>query len=221
MKITASFFGPDPTQQIERQTRAFAQAVSAAMAGAAEGVKTDLRRQLTAGGSKRMQRLSGAIRVDVFPRPPRYSPRAAATVYAKGADAERYFAAFSTGPYITASRGRALAIPLHNFRGVDGRLLGPRSSFFANRLKFIPSKNRGGVNVGILAIPATGTASQRRRQRNTAGRRAIAKSIDADLVPVFVLVHAVRLPKLLSPAETVEKWGRQIPGLIQQALRLE
>lgn len=221
MKLSFSFGGLDPAQQIERQTRAFAQAVTAAMAGAAEGVKTDLRRQLVAGGSRRMQRLSTAIRVEVFPRPPRYSPKAAATVYAKGADAERYFAAFTTGAYITARRGSALAIPLHNFRGVDGRLLGPRSSFFSGRLKFIPAKQRGGTDVGVLAIPATGTASQRRRQRNTAGRRAISKTIDGDLVPVFILVRAVRLPKLLSPAETVEKWGRQIPGLIQQALRVE
>lgn len=219
MKVSFSFFGPSLPDQVDAEARRFAKAITAAFAGAAEGVKTDLRRQLVAGGSKRMQRLSTAIRVEVFPRPPRYSPRAAALVYAKGADAERYFAAFTTGPYITAHRGSALAIPLHNFRGIDGRLLGPRSSFFANRIQFIPAKARGGTNVGVLAIPATGTASQRRRQRNTAARRAISRTLaDDNLVPVFVLVRAVRLPKLLTPEETVNRWGKQIPDLIRQAL---
>lgn len=219
MRVSFNFSGPSLPAQIDAEIRRHSKAITAAFAGAAEGVKVDLRRQLTAGGSKRMQRLSTAIRVEVFPRPPRHSPRAAALVYAKGKDAERYFAAFTAGPYITASRGRALAIPLHNFRGIDGRLLGPRSSFFANRIKFIPARHRGGTDVGVLAIPATGTASQKRRQRNTAGRRAISRTLaDADLVPVFVLVRAVRLPKLLTPEETVNRWGQKIPDLIRQAL---
>ncbi len=218
MKIAATVEGGSPKQWFDLTGRALAKAITAGVTGATEGIKQDLRRQLTAAGSKGMARLQGAIRSEVFPKPPRYSPAAAGRVAAHGAEAEKYFTAFSEGPVITP-RGKALAVPLHNFRGHDGSLLGPKSAFFAGRIRYIPARARSGTNVGVLAVPATGTASQKRRQRNTAGRKAISRTLaDEGLVPVFVLVRTVKLPKLLSPEQTAAVWHDRLPGLIQTAI---
>lgn len=219
--ITIKASGEGPVAWTERIGRGFARAVSVAVAGATEGAKLELRKQLDTRGG-RMNRLKGAIRSDVFPRAPRYSPNAVGSIYAAGDAADRMFTAFSTGPVITPTKGKALAIPLHNYRDVRGALLGPTSSFFAKRLEFIPQRNLrvGGSKVlGLFAMKAAGRPSQIRRQRNTPRRKALSSRIDGGLVPVFLLISAVKLPKLLSPEQVVAKWAARIPDLIAAATK--
>lgn len=221
IRIKLSLTGQGPVARTERAGRAWAKATTVAIAGATEGAKLALRKQLDARGG-RMKRLRGAIRGDVHPRPPRYSPDAAGTIYAAGDAAERMFSAFSAGPVVTPRKGKALAIPLHNYRDIRGTLLGPRSSFFAGRLEYIPRRHldtHGPAVIGIFAMRASGRPSQIRRQRNTPGRKGLSDQIDAGLVPVFVLVSSARLPKLLSPETIIAEWTGRIPDMIQAALR--
>jgi len=217
MKLRFALSGTPPSQQLDRMGRNLAKAVTIAVTAAAEGTKIDLRKQLIAGGSQKMAKLSGAIRSKVFPNPPRYSPQAAAEVYAQGKEAERYFSAFSKGPLILPNKTNALAIPLHNYRDLNGRLLGPQSSFFAGRLTFIPIKKRGSVR-GVLAMKGAGRASQIRRQRNAKTRRPFRDLAGETEVVVFLLVSSARLPRLLTPEATARKWAAEIPALIERAL---
>lgn len=219
IRITTS--GETLPIQAERAGRTLARAITAAVVGATEGAKLELRRQLETRGD-RLGRLRGAIRGTVYPRPPRYSPSAVGMIHASGEDTERMFVAFSTGPVIVPKRGKALAIPLHNYRDINGRLLGPRSSFFANRLTYISRsklKVHGTKVVGLMAMRVGGRASSIRRQRNAPRRRGLSRQIEADLVPVFLLVDRAHMPKLLTPDAVVGKWAGMIPQLIEQNLR--
>jgi len=223
--------GTKMRQYLESESRNVARAVTIGITAAAEGAKLELRRSVSsyAGsfGKGRMGRVANAIRAETYPRPPKYSPAAAAHVFAQGEQAERIFVAFSTGPYITPKAGRptftgkgrpALAIPLHQFRDINGDLLGPRSSYWGGRLVFIPARDRSGSGVGVLALPAGGRKSQIRRQRNTVNRRSLSRQIDQKMVPMFALVRAVRHPKLMDPQAVGAKWAAAAPGLVQQAL---
>lgn len=215
MRIRATMMG-----SLEEQAKAgrdtLAKAVSIAIAGATEGAKLELRRQLPGG---KFDRFRNAIQSRVYPKLPHFSMTAAGTVFAAGAAADRAFSAFSTGAVVTPKGARALAIPLHNYRGIDKRLLGPKSSYFAGRLHFIPSARRSrGLTVGILATRAAGRPSEIRKQLRTKGRARVAEHLVGDWIPQFVLVRSVRLPKLLSPEAAIAKWTAQIPALIEAAL---
>lgn len=219
MRIKMTVRGERLSVQFETAGRTLAKTTAAAVAAATEGAKLELRKQLSSRGG-RMERLKNAIRSEVFPKPPRYSSKAAGLIYAAGDQADRMFIAFSTGPLITP-QGKALAIPLHNYRGVDRRLLGPESSFFRGRLVFIPRRRGAAGNyVGIYAMRGSSRAGTLRKQRNSARRKGLSAQIDGDLVPVFVLLRAVQMPKLLHPDAVIEKWTGRIPDLIAEAARM-
>jgi hypothetical protein len=218
ISIRMALIGDPVSRQIKDTQDALAKAVSAAVAGATEGVKLELRRQLD-NSNGRFNRFRNAIQSSVYPRAPRASMRAAGTVYAAGEAADRAFAAFSTGAVVLPKGGKALAIPLHGYRGADGRLLPPTSSFFAGRLHFIPVQS-GAKIVGIYATPATGRAGAVRKQRGTVRRRFASSKIEERWVPQFLLVRHAKLPKLLSPEAAMEKWAGQVPALIDGAMAL-
>lgn len=223
MRISFSTSGMSLRAQADGMGRDLARAVTAAVAAATEGAKEEMRRQLAgyvgAFGKGRMGRVQNAIRAAIFPAPPKYSMRAAGRVFARGEQAERIFTAFAVGPVITPTRARALAIPLHQHRDVNGALVGPRSSYWGDRLRFIPAHDRRGLTVGVLAVPAQRTRRGRvRKVRNTVNRARIARHLDGDMIPQFVLVRSVRHPKLLSPEATMAKWAAEVPRLIGQAL---
>lgn len=217
IKVSATISGTSLANQVKATGDRMAKAVSVAVAGATEGVKLEMRAQL--GSSGRFDRFRNAIQSRVFPKAPRFSMRAAGTVFAAGDSADRAFSAFSTGAVVVARRARALAIPLHGYRGADGKLLGPRSSFFAGRLTFIPSRSRSrALTVGVLATKAAGRPGEIRKQLSTRGRARIASHLVGAWIPQFVLVKSARLPKLLSPDDAMDKWTGEIPNLIDSAL---
>lgn len=200
--------------------------VTVAVAAAAEGVKLDLRQQLARGA--RMDKFRKAIQSRTWPKPPRYSADAAGTVFAAGEAADKAFSAFAAGAIVLPNKAKALAIPLHGFRGVDGRLLGPTSSYFGGvfnpksnpggRLHYIPARHRAASTVGILATRAAGRPGEIRKQLATKGRARIADGLVGAWIPQFILVRAARLPKLLTLEETAQKWADQLPSLIGDAL---
>lgn len=217
LTIRASLSGTPISAQSDAARDTLAKAVTAAVTAAGVGAKLDLRAQLKAA-SPRFGRLSGAIRGETYPKPPKFSMGAATTIYAHGRSAERMFEAFSSGAEISVRNRRALAIPLHNYRGIDGKLLGPKSSFFAGRLFFVPSRERGGQEIGMLATKAPTRASARRKLLRTKGRQRAAEKLGEDLIPQFLLVKRVKLPRVLTPEAIIGKWADQVPALTEQAL---
>lgn len=207
--------------QLDRMGRNLARAITIAVDGAANGLKEDLRRQLRSAGNFR--RFAFAIRTSTYPNPRRsYSPDAVGTVWAAGktiradglATVGEIFDAFSNGVVVGPKNAKSLAIPLHEFRGANGRRLGPNSSFFRGRLFYVPSKSNNKV-IGILA-----TKSERnvRRSKLNNMRTSIGKSVGKDLVAQFLLVKSARIPKLMTPDTLAERWANQIPSLIESAL---
>jgi hypothetical protein len=216
-----TLIGDDFKVQADAMGRDLAKAVTIAVGAAAEGLKLDLRKQLTARGG--FGRFANAIRSSQFPKRGRYSPKAAGTVWAAGkesrgadnhATVSEIFDAFAVGATVTPTGGRYLAIPLHNFRGADRRRVGPESSFFKDRLFFVPSDSGKGT-VGILA---TRKEEGLRRTAKNSARSTIGQRVGRDLVPQFILVSSVRMPKLLTPEALAEKWAGNIPDLIEQSL---
>lgn len=223
MRIRMSTSGPTLRVQADGMRNGLSKAVAIAIAGAAEGAKEEMRRDLAAYrgafGRGRMGRVVNAIQAKIFPKPPRHSLSAAAIIYARGEQAQRIMTAFAEGPTIRAKSGGALAIPLHQHRGVDGQLIGPRSSYWGKSLTFIPSGERGGVVLGILAQERRGgRPSERRRERNSTNRKRFSDRLDFFQVPQFILVKAVKHPRVLNPTATTARWAARVPGLVQQAL---
>lgn len=213
--------GDSPSRQFGDYTRRLAKATTAAVAGATEGLKIDLRKQLWSHGG--FGRFPNAIRSKVFPGRGRYSRRAAGSITAGGktvrndgyATVEAILGAFTVGAVIKPKNGRALAIPLHKFRDFNGRLIGPESPFFKGRLFFIPTKGRlkDSTRIGILAVSATEKLRASKRQR------AFGRSVTNNkMIPQFVVVRATKLPKLLTPDALLDRWGAKLAGLIDQAL---
>lgn len=192
--------------------RKLAIAVTAGVTGAAEGMQTEFRQSLMALGP-RWAKLGRAMKTSVYPRG-RPSLGAAALIYARGESARTMLRAHEDGVTIQARGGKALAIPVHNYRGPDRKLLGPRSSFFARRLRYIPARDRSGLAVGVLAVPATGTAAQQRRQRTAKVRRGLSPRIPEKMVAMFILVRLVRLPKRIEGKRIAAKWAADVPALI-------
>ena len=215
MQAAISRSGPSFAEAFQGLGDIMGQAVTAGIAGAVEGAKQDLRRQFQAGTIA--GRAANAIRSAVYPKSPQFSPSAAGTVFAAGDSADRFFGAFASGVTVVPHKGRALAIPLHNFRGFDRKLIGPNSSFWGGKLVFIPSKHRGQGTIGILASKADQFSSGPRWSRGSRRRRAASKGVEANLIPQFILVAVARLPKLLSPEETMANWHNRLGDLVAQA----
>lgn len=220
--IRMSLSGTSLADQAALMQTLLGQATSAAMAGAVEGAKQDLRRQMSNSGYQ-FGRAVNALRGEVYPKAPRWSHDPAGTVYAAGDSADRFLSAFATGAVITPNKKRALAVPLHDFRGWDRRLIGPKSSFWGGKLIFLPSRNLA-TSIGILASERDKFATGRRFSNNTPLRRYHAAGLsDADrnrLIPQFVLLAWVQAPNLLTPDETLNAWSDRLPDLIADALSI-
>jgi Family of unknown function (DUF6441) len=108
--------------------------VTAGTEAAGQGLKTDLRRQVTSAGLG--QRLANSWRDKHYPN---QKLDAASVVYTK---APQIIRAFDEGAVIRSRRGRFLAIPTENAprKGTDGRRISP-STFPEHRfgpLRFVP-----------------------------------------------------------------------------------
>ena len=214
--IRMSLSGPALFDQVNAVGPTLSKAVTAAMAGATRGATVALRQQLT-GSGYHFGRAVNAIRGNVWPRPPGHSIGAAGTVFAAGDSADRFLSAFAEGVTITPRGQRAMAIPLHDFRGFDRRLIGPKSSYWGGKLIFIPVKDPERGEIGILASKPDRFSTGRRWSKNTPLRAPFAKAA-GDLIPQFVLVTVVRLPKILSPEDVMAEWAGKLPDLAAQAV---
>jgi len=189
------------------EVKAAEDAVTAAMRQAADGLKADLRRQVTEAGMG--QRLANTWRAELYPKG-RKSIKAAGFVFTK---APTIIRAFDTGAVIKSKHGFWLAIPTPAAgTGARGKRMTPGlwEQMHGARLRFIyrrgaPSllvaedmRARNGKRGGF----AHGSASALRTGRGLA------------TVVMFILVPQVNLKKRLDVDAAAERWASALPELI-------
>ena len=182
-------------------------AVTGGVSEAAEGLKAELRQQITAAGLG--TRLANTWRSQVYPKGAT-SLRAAGLVYSNAPDV---VGAFEEGAVIRSTNGFWLAIPTPAAgTGARGKRMNPAlwEQMHGVPLRFIfrrtgPSllvadnmRERQGKRGGF----AKGSAAALRSGRGLAS------------VVMFLLVPQVTLKKRLDIAAAAEKWADAVPGLV-------
>lgn len=227
---------PDLSGWVKDVRRIGQKAVRVAVDAAGIGMKTELRQQIDAAGYK--AKLGNMFTNKTHPAAGVGSFRAAASIFPRGEAAEKYLLAFAEGVTITAHGGRWLCIPTdHNPRrsmkegpvvkAADLMRVTATKGHWQGALAWIaPSRHHPGTLIwwGRVATTAgvQGKKSGKwkfRQVRTIAGRKLRAKiDKDAGAVPLFVLVRAVKLKKILDDERTARRWADAIPDLIERAL---
>jgi hypothetical protein len=188
MKLTLDV-RPDLAALMSAEIAASERAVTAAVREAGAGMKLGWRGQIIGAGLG--ARLANTIRSEVFPKAGA-SLNAAAVVWSK---APVIIGAHDAGPLIRAKNGLWLAIPTPAAgKALGGRRITPmaweRKTGF--RLRFVHRPS----GASLLVAPAGSQAAS------------------PVLVPIFLLVPQVKLPKRLDLARDAERAHDAVPGLI-------
>lgn len=206
MRIMAKIEGVDPPAWLRGRSRLAAQAITAGVHAAMTGAHHDIRAMIAAAGMGR--RLGNAVRLHLYPKPPAYSPRAAADIVANR-NAADIIEAFEEGVSI---QGKPyLAIPTKDIpRGRYGVKLTPREveMHFLQKLEY---RVLGGKPCLVLPQARLG-----RRGARAASMRQVARG-QGMVVVAFWLVRSVNLRKRLSAKPIVAGWVRRLPGIIDRA----
>ena len=198
----------DIQAQLHREYLAGERAVTAVMDRAGRSVKRAWRGKITGAGLGR--RLANTIRARRYPEGT-VSMDAAALIWSK---APEIVGAFERGALIRSKDGFWLAIPIDR---VARRMRGPRNARITphlweertgKRLRFVYRKGR------FPLLVDDGTARGRRTSDPLgfkASRRRFRKNV---VIPIFVLVPQVRLPKRLDLAREAERVASKVPAMI-------
>lgn len=201
MKIDVGIAG-DVAALMRAEVAAGQRAVSTTMHQVGGGLKEDWRGQITGAGLGR--RLGNTIRLAVYPKG-RDSLDAAALVWSK---APVIIGAHETGPLIRARHGFWLAIPTPAAgKAARGQRVTPAGweKKTGVKLRFV-FRRRG---PSLLVADAV--------RLNTRGMAAVSKSKTGRgqvTVPIFLMVHQVKLPKRLDLARDAERALAAVPGRI-------
>lgn len=211
MRITAAIVG-DLNAYMAQEVAAAEAAVTGAMQEASEGLKTQLRGQVT--GSGLGSRLANSWRGQVYPRQQK-SIDAAALVWTK---APTLVDAFDKGAVIRSADGFFLPIPTPAAGPVRGAGFQKRLTPGAwerrtgMRLRFV--YRRGGPS---LLVADNARLSKKGHARANTGRRngaTFTRLSGRATAVIFLLVPQVRLRKRLDVKKAGEAWQSRLPGLI-------
>ena len=186
MKLTLDI-RPDLVAMMAAEIAAGERAVTATVRETGAGLKLGWRGQIALAGLG--ARLANSIRSEVFPKAGA-SLNAAVVVWSK---ALVIIGAHDAGPLIRSKSGLWLAIPTPAAgKALDGRRITPAEweRKTGLRLRFI-YRSRG---ASLLVSPA----------------RSLGQ-----VVPIFLLVPQVKLPKRLDLARDAERAHERVPGLIE------
>ena len=200
MKLIAALAG-NLDQMLADEVRIAEQAVTHSIREATDGLKTELRSQITGAGLG--TRLGNSIRLATYPKGGE-SLNAAALVWS---NAPVIVGAHDTGPLIRSKNGFWLAIPLpaagKSLRG--GRITpGEWERRRGLRLRFV--YRRTGPSL-LVAEGRLNTKGQAVVSRSKTGRGKVT-------APIFLLVPQVKLPKRLDLARDADRAHDSVPGLI-------
>ncbi|KQP02658.1 DUF6441 family protein [Methylobacterium sp. Leaf93] len=208
---------PDIRQALSGAEVQIAKSVTTAMKQVTEGLKQDLRDDVTSSGLG--QRLANTWRGQTFPKAGE-SVDAAAYV---STNAPKLIDAFDRGVTIVASGRKYLAIPTpeagvrqiskRRTKGSTDNTLSPASweRETGVKLRFIPTRT-GGVLVA--------DAFYRRQARRYQGRKSFRPIRETgpdkgrQFVVIFVLVKQVKLRKRFDIDATAKRWADRIPSAI-------
>jgi hypothetical protein len=185
-------------------------AVTAGIREATDGLKTELRRQITSAGLG--SRLANTWRGDVYPKG-QPSIGAAGYVWSK---APRLVRLYAEGAVIRSKQGLFLAIPTPAAGkfGDNRQKITPGAweRIHGMRLRFV--YRRGSPS---LLVADNARLSKRGRAAANIGRRqggAFTRLSGRTTVPLFILVPQVTVRKRLDVDGAAHKWIRMLPQLV-------
>jgi hypothetical protein len=208
MRMTAALSG-DLRRLLAEEVRSAESAVTAGVRRAGEGLKGELRQQVTGAGLG--GRLANAWRDRHYPNG---KVDAASLVWTK---APQIIRAFAEGVTIRSRRGRWLAIPTENAprRGTDGKRISP-STFPEHRLGRLRLVARPG-KVPLLVVDGLRQSTGRRGGFRRASARALRSGQGVVTVVMFVLVPQVTLRRRLDVQGAARRWHAHLPRLVIEA----
>ncbi len=182
-------------------------AVSRGVKQATDGLKEDLRQQVTGAGLG--NRLAKSWRGEIYPKGG-MSVNAAGFVYNK---APEIIGAFATGVTIKNKRGRFLAIPTKYVIRREGRRVTPVDFEEAGiPLRYVPPQ--GKRKIGLLVVD--NFRITKKGKARAASARGIKTGRVATVV-MFLLIPQVTLKKRFDIDSVAKKWIDQLPELVVAA----
>jgi len=209
MRLQAAIQG-DLKALLKAELGAAERAVSAGIREATDGLKTELRSQITGAGLG--TRLANTWRGEVYPKG-QPSIGTAGYVWSK---APRLVGLYAEGAVIRSKQGLFLAIPTPAAgRFGDGRRKitpGTWERIHGLRLRFV--YRRGGPSLLVadnVRLTKRGRAAANISRRQGA---AFSRLSGRTTVPVFILVPQVTVRKRLDVDGAAQKWVRALPHLV-------
>ncbi|CDK97888.1 protein of unknown function [Magnetospirillum gryphiswaldense MSR-1 v2] len=211
MKLAAAITG-DLRKIMAEEVKAAEDAVTAGTRQAADGLKADLRRQITEAGMG--QRLANTWRAELYPKG-RKSIKAAGFVFTK---APTIIRAFDQGAVIKSKHGFWLAIPTPAAgTGARGKRMTPGlwEQMHGARLRFI--YRRGAPSLLVAENMRARTGKRGGFAKGSASALRSGRGMTS--VVMFILVPQVSLKKRLDVDSAAERWASALPGLIVENWR--
>ncbi|MFN3727521.1 MAG: DUF6441 family protein [Allosphingosinicella sp.] len=207
MRLSATIIG-DLGRIMAEEVKAAEKAVTAGVGEAAEGLKTELRTQITNAGLG--PRLARTWRSETFPKG-QNSIRAAGLVWSKAPGIIRIY---EDGATIRSTKGFFLAIPTAAAGrfGDGGRKITPGGweRRTGQRLRFVYRRHAASLLVADNMRARTGKWGGYAR----ASAAAVRSGRGLVTVPIFILVPQVTFRKRLDVASAANTWQERLPGLV-------
>ncbi|MDO8606855.1 MAG: DUF6441 family protein [Phaeospirillum sp.] len=206
MKLAAALSG-DLRKIMAEEIKDAEDAVTAGMRQAADGLKADLRRQVTEAGMG--QRLANTWRAELYPKGSK-SIKAAGFVFTR---APTIIRAFDQGAVIKSKHGFWLAIPTPAAgTGARGKRMTPGlwEQMHGSRLRFI--YRRGAPSLLVAENMRARTGKRGGFAKGSAS--ALRSGRGLATVVMFILVPQVSLRKRLDVNAVAERWASALPELI-------
>ncbi len=218
MALTLRVSGGIPADVIGRTTTDILRAQKAAVAGATAYARQKMREAIRARSTS--TRLPNIMGEKVYPAGTRLAWAPAGEIFPRGSKAALILKQMAEGATIRVRDKKALAIPLHNRRDARGALLAPK---WFPTLVYIPNRQRRGASIGILALPSSKTKrgvlrAADRKQQAAKSRARVREAVGEDFIPMFVLVRAVRIPRVFDPEAIMREAIGQMPALFSRSL---
>jgi hypothetical protein len=207
LRLSTAIIG-DLGRIMAEEIKAAEKAVTIGIAQATDGLKTELRTQVTSAGLG--PRLARTWRGQVYPRG-EDSIQAAGLVWSKAPGIIRIY---EDGATIRSKNGFFLAIPTTaaGRYGDGGRKITPGGweRRTGQRLRFVYRRNAASLLVADNMRARTG----KRGGFSRASASALRTGRGLVTVPIFVLVPQVSVRKRLEVAGAAERWVSRLPGLV-------
>jgi hypothetical protein len=209
MRLEAAIRG-DLQAHMKAEMKAGGRAVVAGTRRAADGLKHEMRAQVTSAGLGR--RLANSWRGRTYEN---NKLNAAGRVWTRAPTIMR---AFDEGVTIKSKKGLWLAIPTPAAprRGVGGKRISP-STFPEHRFGPLRFVYRGSGKPSLLVVDGLRARGGKRGGFSRAGKRARASGRGLTTVVMFIMVPQVRLRKRLDFTSAGRRWQQRLPRLIANA----